>query len=181
MQLKYFKVTKCRNVWDSGWIDINKITAFVGQNEAGKSNLFEALYRINPFVPNEANGYYNGIRLLGSVHRRLRLLVFPTRTDGHPPRRRTLLYLGGQQSAVPPAAGPLALRGRYRRRDPCCRRCSRLGCEADTLTAGSRLVGSASKEARAEIRAAVDAGSHLYTDALKSYLGLDGKRPKKQN
>jgi hypothetical protein len=32
--------------------------------------------------------YYNGIRLLGSVHRRLRLLVFPTRTDGvHPPAK----------------------------------------------------------------------------------------------
>ncbi len=54
MQLTYFKVTKYRNVWDSGWIEVNKITAFVGQNEAGKSNLFEALYRINPFVPNEA-------------------------------------------------------------------------------------------------------------------------------
>src|SRR5258705_3917933 len=30
----------------------------------------------------------NGIRLLGSVHRRLRLLVFPTRTEGvHPPAK----------------------------------------------------------------------------------------------
>jgi hypothetical protein len=53
MHLANFKVTKYRNIWDSGWIDVNKITAFVGQNEAGKSNLFEALYRINPFVPNE--------------------------------------------------------------------------------------------------------------------------------
>ncbi|WP_210161406.1 AAA family ATPase [Bradyrhizobium sp. STM 3843] len=55
MQLTHFKVTKYRNVMDSGWIDINNnITAFVGQNEAGKSNLFEALYRINPFAPEEA-------------------------------------------------------------------------------------------------------------------------------
>ncbi len=54
MQLAYFKVTKYRNVWDSGWIEVGNITAFVGQNEAGKSNLFEALYRINPFVPGEA-------------------------------------------------------------------------------------------------------------------------------
>lgn len=54
MQLTHFKVTKYRNVWDSGWIEVNKITAFVGQNEAGKSNLFEALYRLNPFIPNEA-------------------------------------------------------------------------------------------------------------------------------
>lgn len=54
MQLTHFRVTKYRNVWDSGWIEINNIVAFVGQNEAGKSNLFEALYRINPFVPDEA-------------------------------------------------------------------------------------------------------------------------------
>jgi energy-coupling factor transporter ATP-binding protein EcfA2 len=54
MQLKFFKVTKYRNIEDSGWIDVNDITAFVGQNEAGKSNLFEALYRINPFAPGEA-------------------------------------------------------------------------------------------------------------------------------
>jgi AAA15 family ATPase/GTPase len=53
MELTCFKVTKYRNIWDSGWIECNDITAFVGQNEAGKSNLFEALYRINPFVPNE--------------------------------------------------------------------------------------------------------------------------------
>ena len=54
MKLTQFKVTKYRNVLDSGPIDINDITAFVGQNEAGKSNLFEALYRVNPFAPNEA-------------------------------------------------------------------------------------------------------------------------------
>ena len=54
MQLTEFKVINYRNVCDSDWININDITAFVGQNEAGKSNLFEALYRINPFAPNEA-------------------------------------------------------------------------------------------------------------------------------
>ena len=54
MQLTHFKVTNYRNVLDSGWIEVNSITAFVGQNEAGKSNLFEALYRIHPFAPDEA-------------------------------------------------------------------------------------------------------------------------------
>lgn len=53
MTLTEFRVTNYRNVRDSGWITVNDISAFVGQNEAGKSNLFEALYRINPFVPNE--------------------------------------------------------------------------------------------------------------------------------
>ena len=53
MKLTQFRVTNYRNVRDSGCITVNDISAFVGQNEAGKSNLFEALYRINPFVPNE--------------------------------------------------------------------------------------------------------------------------------
>ena len=50
MQLKRFKVTNYRNIVDSDWIDLNQVTAFVGQNEAGKSNLFEALNCINPFI-----------------------------------------------------------------------------------------------------------------------------------
>lgn len=54
MRIKQFRVTNYRNVLDSGDIDVNDITAFVGQNEAGKSNLFEALYRINPFVADES-------------------------------------------------------------------------------------------------------------------------------
>jgi hypothetical protein len=54
LRLTHFKVTKYRNILDSGWIELSDITAFVGQNEAGKSNNFEALYRINPFAPNEA-------------------------------------------------------------------------------------------------------------------------------
>lgn len=45
-----FQVYNFRNIIDSGWIDSNKITAFVGQNEAGKSNLFEALNVLNPFI-----------------------------------------------------------------------------------------------------------------------------------
>lgn len=50
MKLEAFQVTNFRNITDSGWIDVNQITAFVGQNEAGKSNLFEALYRLNPII-----------------------------------------------------------------------------------------------------------------------------------
>lgn len=49
MEFVAFQVTNYRNVLDSGRIEVNRITAFVGQNEAGKSNLFDALYRVNPF------------------------------------------------------------------------------------------------------------------------------------
>lgn len=50
MKFEGFQVTNFRNVIDSGWINANQITAFVGQNEAGKSNLFEALYCVNPII-----------------------------------------------------------------------------------------------------------------------------------
>ena len=56
MKFKQFRVTNFRNVIDSGPIEVNDVTAFVGQNEAGKTNLFEALYRINPF---ESQADYN--------------------------------------------------------------------------------------------------------------------------
>jgi energy-coupling factor transporter ATP-binding protein EcfA2 len=51
MKFSGFRVQNFRNILDSGWIDANQITAFVGQNEAGKSNLFEALYCLNPITP----------------------------------------------------------------------------------------------------------------------------------
>ena len=49
MRLVSFRVRDYRNVIDSGDIDVTQITALVGQNESGKSNLCEALYRLNPF------------------------------------------------------------------------------------------------------------------------------------
>ena len=49
MEFVAFQVTNYRNILDSGPIEAGRITAFVGQNEAGKSNLFDALYRVNPF------------------------------------------------------------------------------------------------------------------------------------
>lgn len=56
MRLEKFRVTNFRNIKDSGWIeDLTQVTAFVGQNEAGKSNLFEALYQVNPIL--EGGGY----------------------------------------------------------------------------------------------------------------------------
>ncbi|GAK70680.1 hypothetical protein RRU01S_13_00180 [Agrobacterium rubi TR3 = NBRC 13261] len=54
MKLAKFKITNYRNVIDSGWIETTDVTAFVGQNEAGKSNLFEALYCLNPYVKGAA-------------------------------------------------------------------------------------------------------------------------------
>ncbi|HEX3809223.1 MAG TPA: AAA family ATPase [Rhizomicrobium sp.] len=53
MQLDRFQITNYRNVLDSGWIRVSDITALVGPNESGKSNVFEALYRIKPVNPKD--------------------------------------------------------------------------------------------------------------------------------
>jgi AAA ATPase domain len=50
MRLTQFRVENYRSIKSTDWINVTSITAFVGQNEAGKSNLCEALFRINPYV-----------------------------------------------------------------------------------------------------------------------------------
>ena len=50
MRLANFSITNYRNIIDSGWIKTTDVTAIVGQNEAGKSNLFEALYCLHSYV-----------------------------------------------------------------------------------------------------------------------------------
>ena len=48
MKLKRFKVTNFRSIIDSGWIDCDDVTSLVGINEAGKSNIILALWKLNP-------------------------------------------------------------------------------------------------------------------------------------
>lgn len=48
MQLKKYRVTNFRSVKDSGWIDVDKVTALIGTNESGKTNLLLPLWRLNP-------------------------------------------------------------------------------------------------------------------------------------
>ena len=49
MKLKSYRVTKFRNIVDSGDIAVDlEVTCLVGKNEAGKSGLLEALYLLNP-------------------------------------------------------------------------------------------------------------------------------------
>ena len=48
MKLNRFRVTKFRSILDSGWIDCDNVTSLVGINEAGKSNVILALWKLNP-------------------------------------------------------------------------------------------------------------------------------------
>lgn len=48
MKLTRYKVLNFKSVKDSGWIDCSDVTTLVGINEAGKSNLLLALWKLNP-------------------------------------------------------------------------------------------------------------------------------------
>ena len=46
-----FRVRNFRNIDDSDWILLEKVTAFVGRNESGKTSLLKALHKFNPATP----------------------------------------------------------------------------------------------------------------------------------
>lgn len=48
MILNSFRVTEFRSVQDSGWIDAEQITALIGTNESGKTNVLLPLWKLNP-------------------------------------------------------------------------------------------------------------------------------------
>ncbi len=54
MKLVEFRVQEFRSVWDSGPITTGEVTCLVGKNEAGKTALLTALYRLNPIIDTDA-------------------------------------------------------------------------------------------------------------------------------
>ena len=48
MKALRFRVQNFRNIEDSGWIELDQVTAFVGRNESGKTALLKALHKFNP-------------------------------------------------------------------------------------------------------------------------------------
>ena len=48
MKLLRFRVREFRSVTDSGWIEIEDVTALIGTNEAGKTNLLLPLWKLKP-------------------------------------------------------------------------------------------------------------------------------------
>ena len=48
MQVLAFRVRNFRSVEDSGWVNIDRVTALIGTNESGKTNLLLPLWKLNP-------------------------------------------------------------------------------------------------------------------------------------
>lgn len=55
LTLLRYRVTHFRSVKDSGWLDLGRITALVGVNESGKTNLLLPLWKLNPRVDGALN------------------------------------------------------------------------------------------------------------------------------
>lgn len=54
MRLKSVHVKEFQSVWDSNEFDVGDVTCLVGKNEAGKTAILKALYRLNPLVETDA-------------------------------------------------------------------------------------------------------------------------------
>lgn len=55
MKLLSFRVTEFRSVTDSGWVSVEDVTALIGTNESGKTNLLLPLWKLNPAKDGEIN------------------------------------------------------------------------------------------------------------------------------
>lgn len=55
MKLKQVHVTEFQSIRDSNSFEIGDVTCLVGKNEAGKTAVLQALYRLNPYIPSDAH------------------------------------------------------------------------------------------------------------------------------
>jgi len=55
MKLRKAQVREFKSVWDSNPFDIDRVACLVGKNEAGKTAILQALYRLNPIEVQDGN------------------------------------------------------------------------------------------------------------------------------
>lgn len=55
MHLEGFQVKKFRSIEDSGWIETEDVTALIGTNESGKTNVLLPLWKLNPVEGGQVN------------------------------------------------------------------------------------------------------------------------------
>ena len=58
MRMNRFLIQNYKKIKNSGWIDIDNLTAFVGKNESGKSSIFEAFEKFNDTSKYDRNVEY---------------------------------------------------------------------------------------------------------------------------
>src|SRR5258708_2005982 len=54
MKLKTVEITEFHSVRKSNPFEVGDITCLVGKNEAGKTAILDALYRLNPIIPSHS-------------------------------------------------------------------------------------------------------------------------------
>jgi energy-coupling factor transporter ATP-binding protein EcfA2 len=54
MKLRRVHVREFRSIWNSDPFAVNEVACLVGKNEAGKTAILEALYRLNPIIENDS-------------------------------------------------------------------------------------------------------------------------------
>ncbi|HEY6766072.1 MAG TPA: AAA family ATPase [Candidatus Sulfotelmatobacter sp.] len=54
MRLKSVHVREFKSVWNSNEFQVGDVTCLVGKNEAGKTAILQALYRLNPIIDADA-------------------------------------------------------------------------------------------------------------------------------
>lgn len=55
MKLRSVRVKEFKSIWDSNTFDVDRVACLVGKNEAGKTAILQALYRLNPIVESDGN------------------------------------------------------------------------------------------------------------------------------
>lgn len=79
MILTQYKVTNFKSVKDSGWITCSDVTTLVGVNEAGKSNLLLALWKLNPATGGEIDVIHDApVNQLTEIRKNLASTTFIT-------------------------------------------------------------------------------------------------------
>ena len=54
MELTKVRIKEFQSIWDTNEFDITDVTCLVGKNEAGKTALLKALYKLNPLIQSES-------------------------------------------------------------------------------------------------------------------------------
>ncbi len=55
MKLRTVRVREFQSIWDSNAFEVDRATCLVGKNEAGKTAILQALYRLNPIVEDDGD------------------------------------------------------------------------------------------------------------------------------